>query len=307
MISSTIDAPSHSRLASIHFCERKYFYKYARQLESPEQFAPAFMGQAMHAGLEAYHRSGDSNIAITALETAWGTRRFFGDYDWVTPGHAGIVLRAYMDSKHTQDWTVLKLCRSDLNAACLIESDVQEDGAGYLMLAEASFVVDVPGLGLVNVRPDLLLQVPTGIRVVDHKTTTSYLGSNVYNTTKYTHQLRLYALAMGALLGQPVGEGGCNAIYTGKSASSPSFKGNRWEMYTFDYSPADFEETKAWYRVGKRKMEHVAEHFTDADELSAPQNPGSHCGYCEYSKLCSAPAALRSGLVKMNYRKKEAA
>lgn len=630
MISSTIAAPSHSRLASIHFCERKYFYAYHRELKSTEQFAPAYMGQAMHAGLETYHRSGDSRIATEALEAAWGSQRFFGDYDWVTPGHASLVLRSYMGSKHTQEWEPVRLRRSDLNAATLMESDASEDDAGYLVLAEASFVVDVPGLGPVNVRPDLLLKVPTGLRVVDHKpqpvscnvftpdgwktlgdvalgdavigsngkatkvvgvfrkgtlktykvrfndgsevrcseghlwsvkkdkwqawktlpveeigaappstfyipviapvehaekdlpldpyvlgallgdgsfrqssivlsaadahlvgavgerlpartqikkasvhnyswtisgagqkdndvnkaikalglkgadslttfvpeiyklasieqrlqllrglldtdgcthkgyvlydtispslrddacdivrslggtamwrrmggtnhprfrvsirlpvgmypfhvkdrfikpigpkrrfivaveesspeesvclavdstdqlyatehyilthnTTTSYLGSNVYNTTKYTHQLRLYALAMGALLGQPVAEGACNAIYTGKSAANPGFKGNRYEMYTFDYSPADFEETRAWYKAGRRKMEHMAEHYTEQDELSAPQNPGSHCGYCDYSKLCSAPAALRGGLIRINYKRKQEA
>lgn len=307
MIHSSATAPSHSRLATLHFCERKHFYKYVRQLESPEQFAPAYMGKAMHDALDVWHRTGLEDAALVALDKAWGSQRFHGDWDWVTPGHASLVLQAYMSSKHTQDWTVVRLRRTDIDASRLLETDVQEDEAGFLVLAEASFIVDVPDLGPVNIRPDLLLKVPTGLRVVDHKTSTSYLGSNVYNTTKYTHQLRLYALGMAALLKQPVAEGACNAIFTGKNAGNPGFKGNRFESYVFDYSPADFAETKAWYRSGVERMKEIAEHFTPQDELAAPQNPGSHCGYCDYAKLCSAPAALRPGLIKINYRQKEAA
>lgn len=307
MISSTSKAPSHSRLQAIHFCQRKYWYKYACGLESPQQFAPAYMGKCMHEALEVWHRTGDGPAAQATLMESWGSQRFHGDWDWVSPGHASLVLQSYMDSKHTQDWTVVRLRRSDLDSSRLIQTDAKEDEAGFLVLAEASFVVDVPGLGPVNIRPDLLLKVPTGLRVVDHKTSTSYLGSNLYNTTKYTHQLRLYALGMGCLLKQPVGEGACNAIFTGKNASSPSFKGNRFESYVFDYSPADFAETKAWYEQGVLRMHEIDEHFTPADELAAPQNPGGHCGYCDYAKLCAAPAALRSGLIKMNYKTKEAA
>lgn len=308
MIHSSTKAPSHSRLQTLHFCERKYFYKYSLQLESPEQFAPAYMGKCMHEALEVWHRTGDVAKAQATLIESWGSQRFHGkDWDWVTVGHAGLVLRAYMESKHTQDWTVVRLRRSDLDASRLLQTDAQEDEAGYLVLAEASFVVDVPGLGPVNIRPDLLLKVPTGLRVVDHKTSSSYLGSNIYNTTKYTHQLRLYALGMGALLKEPVGEGACNAIYTGKNAGNPGFKGNRFESFVFDYSPADFAETKAWYRSGMERMHEIEEHFTPADELAAPQNPGGHCGYCDYSKLCAAPAALRQGLIKMNFKRKEAA
>lgn len=306
MIRSTLEAPSHSRLQTLHACERKYWYRYYRKLESPEQFAPAHMGKALHAGLEAWHRTDDQQAAIAALDAEWGSQRFYGDFDWVTPGHAAVVLRGYMNSKHAAGWEPVRLRRADLSQH-LVETDAKEDAAGWLILAEASFVVDVPGLGLVNVRPDLLLKVPTGLRVVDHKSTTSYLGSNLYNGTKYGHQLRLYALAMGALLGQPVGEGACNGIYAGKSAGSDAFKGKRFESYVFDYSPADFAETKAWYKAGVNRSQYMAEHFTEQDELQAPQNPGPHCGYCDYGKLCSAPAALRGGLVKLNYRVKEAA
>lgn len=306
MISSTPTAPSYSRIGCMLFCERKYFYKYHCGLESPEQFAPAYMGSVMHEALEVWHRTGDSVQAQAKLEQAWGSQRFHGDYDWVTPGHASIVLARYMESGHAQDWEVVRLRRSDLDASRLLATDVVEDDAGYLVLAEASFVVDIPGMGPANIRPDMLLRLPTGLRVVDHKTSTSYLGSSVYNTTKYSHQLRLYAAGMAALLGEPVLEGGCNALYTGKSASSDKFTGKLFDSYTFDYSAADFEETKAWYKQARLRMEHMAEHFDETDELGAPQNAGGHCGYCEYSKLCAAPAALRPGLVRMSYKKKEA-
>lgn len=307
MISSTATAPSHSRIACMHFCERKYFYKYSQQLENKDDiFAPAHMGSAMHAGLDAWHRTQDAAAACLSLEAAWGTKRFHGDWDWVTPGHANVVLRAYMEAPHTQDWEVVRLKMADLDASRLVQTDVVEDAAGFLVLAEASFVVDVPGLGPINIRPDLLLRTPSGLRVVDHKTTTSFLGSNIYNGTKYGHQLRLYAMGLAALLGEPVQEGATNAIYSGKTAVNPGFKGKKYETYVFDYSPADFEETKAWYKAGRLKMEHMEEHYGPDDALAAPQNPGSHCGYCEYSKLCSAPAVMRSGLIKMTYRKKAA-
>lgn len=306
MIHSTWDAPSHSRLACVLSCERKYFNKYILGLESPDQFPPAYMGQAMHVALEHWHRTGDSSGARTALDIAWGGQRFYGDWAWVSPGHADIVLQHYLESKHTQDWEIVKLRRSDLDASRLLETDVQEDSAGFLVMAEASFVVNVPGMGPVNVRPDVLLKTPSGLRVVDHKTTTAYLGAKLYNRTKFEHQLRLYALAFSALLGQPVLEGACNAIYSGFNAGTVNFKGKRFEFYPFDYSPADFEETKAWYRSGVEKMRYMQENFTQHDELSAPQNPGDHCGYCDYGKLCSAPAALRPGLVKINYKRKVA-
>ena len=305
MLRSTVDAPSHSRMASVNNCERHYFLRYVRGLESPEQFAPAYMGSALHVGLEVFHRTGDKEAAIAGLHGYWGPQRFFGDWDWVTPGHAEVILKNYMDAKHAQDWNVVKLRWADLDSQRLIDTDVQEDADGFLMLAEASFIVDVPGLGPVLIKPDILLRVATGLRVGDHKSTTSYLGSKLYNRTKFEHQLRTYALAMGALLKEPVGEGFCNAIYAGKSAGFDKFSGKRFESYVFDYSPADFTETKAWYKASKIKMQTLAA-LGMQDELQAPQNPSDRCGYCDFAKLCSAPAALRPGLVRMHYKEKAA-
>lgn len=294
-------------MAAVNSCDRFYFNRYIRKLETPEKFPPAFMGSALHVGLEVWHRVGNDcyQAVEDAMQEFWGGTRFYGDWSWVTLGHAGVVMKNYMESKHAQDWEVVKLRRSDLDSSRLIETDVQEDDAGYLMLAEASFVVDIPSLGPAIIKPDLLLKVPTGLRVGDHKSTTSYLGAKLYNRTKYEHQLRLYALGMGALLKEPVSEGLCNAIYAGESAASEKFKGKRFEPYVFDYSPADFVETRAWYVQSKQKML-LMEALGEQDELLTLQNPSDRCGYCDFSKLCAAPAALRGGLVKMNYKRRAA-
>lgn len=214
----------------------------------------------------------------------------------MTVGHAEVVLKHYMQSKHHSDWEVVKLRRSDLNSEALVETDAEEDEEGYLMLAEASFVVDIPEVGKLNLRPDLLLRSASGLRVVDHKTTSSYLGSRMYNEARFGHQLRLYAMGMGTLLGKPVLEAMINGVHAGKKASSDSFKGTRFDFYTFDYTPDDFEETIAWYRAGVEEMKRI-------EELS-PQNPGSHCGYCDYGELCTKPPAFRPTLMKLKYGSK---
>lgn len=307
MIHSTAAAPSHSRLSCVHDCERKYFYRYILRISGKVDFPPAYAGSALHTAFDAWHRTGNAEVAQAALSEAWGRKTFHGDWAWLTAGHASIVLDNYIRSKHTADWDVVRLGPADLSSR-LRQTDAACDAAGFFMLAEASFIIEVPELdGLLNLRPDLLLNTASGLQVVDHKTTTAYLGSKLYNGAKYSHQLRLYCLGLAALLSKPVLQAGINGVYTGKTASSPSFRGQRFDYYTFDFSAADLEETVAWYHVGRNRMLHMEEHFTEADELAAPQNPGAQCGYCEYNTLCSAPKALRPGLVKLEYRRKEAA
>lgn len=307
MIRSTVLQPSHSRLSRLQFCRRAYFYSYHLGIEAKQEFPPAFAGSAGHEGLECWHRTGDMDAALAAFQAVWGTKRFHGDWDFLTAGHMECILRNYMESKHTQGWEVVRLRQSDLRSDRLIATDAKEDAQGFLILAEASFIVDVPGLGPVNVRPDLLLRVASGLRIADHKFKSGYLGSKVYHEAKYGHQLRLYALTMGALLDQPVTEGAVNAIYMGATASTDKFKGKRFEPYEFDYTSADFEETKAWYRSSCREAREMAEHFFDSDELSAPQNPGSHCGYCDFNKLCAVAPAYRPALIKLEYSKRKVA
>jgi hypothetical protein len=301
MISSTVLQPSHSRLSSLHQCRRKYFYHYFLGLRSKQDFPPAFAGSCGHVGLDVWHRTGDKSAALAASAITWGPKRFHGDWDFLTAGHLDIVLQQYMESLHTQDWEVVRLRLSDLRSDRLLATDVTEAADGYLQLAEASFVVDVPGLGPVNVRPDLLLRGSNGLRMVDHKFTTSYLGSKMYNQAKFGHQLRLYALAMAALTGEPVLEGSVNGIYMGSTASSDKFKGKRFDSYTFDYSESDFAETKAWYRRGVEEMKEMDLNFTPADELEAPQSPSDKCGYCDYSSLCGTAPAYRPALIKLNF------
>lgn len=301
MISSTVLQPSHSRLNSLHSCRRKYFYHYHIGLRGKTDFPPAFAGSCGHVALDTWHRTGSKALALVAAAEAWGPKRFHGDWDFLTPGHLDIVLQNYMESPHTQGWEVVRLRWADVRSNVLLASDVQEAADGYLQLAEASFVVDVPGLGPVNCRPDLILRGANGFRVVDHKFTTGYLGSKMYNQAKFGHQLRLYALAMSALLGEPVLEGAVNGIYMGSTASSPKFGGKRFDAYTFDYSDADFVETKAWYRSGVEEMKEIAEHYTEDDVLQAPQSPSEKCGYCDFASLCATAPVYRSGLIKLNF------
>lgn len=305
MIHSTAVAPSQSRLATLHHCQRKYWYKYACGLDAKHVFAPAHAGKAAHAALDTWHRTGSVEHAEAAAADAWAGTVFHGDFDWLTLGHLLTVLRGYFAAKHTQDWQVVKLRMEDMTDA-LVECDAVAAEDGYLALAEASFIVNVPGMGMVNLRPDLLLQGASGYRIVDHKFTTAYLGNNIYIPAKHTHQLRLYALGMSALLGKPVLEGMVNAVYMGKTAASDKFKGQRYDSYVFDYSPADFEETKAWYAAGVLRMRDIEEHFAPGDELHAPQNPGKHCSSCDYAPLCIKPPVMRPGLMAQLYTTKEA-
>lgn len=306
MIHSSASQPSHSRLQCKALCDRKYFLRYISGLEPKQAFAPAFAGSCGHIGLEEFHRSGVAEQAISKAMAAWGSKRFHGeDWTFLTPGHLECILRNYTESKHTQDWKVVRLRMSDLKQEHLIATDVAVDDAGYLQLAEASFVVDVPGLGGVNIRPDLLLETASGLKVADHKFKMGWLGDKVYKEAKHGHQLRLYALTLSVLLGQPILQGMVNAIYAGEKASNPAFKGKRFEVYGFDYSPDNLVETKAWYRVHRQRMLQMEQEFSMADELEAPQHAGEHCGYCDYSVLCDAPPGIRPGLVKLHYSRKE--
>ena len=305
MISSTPDAPSHSRLACLAHCERKYFYNYHVGYKGKQLFAPMHAGSAGHVGLEAWHRLSNRDAVSEAMHQAWSSHRFHGDFEYLTPGHLECVLGNYMESKHTQGWQPVRLRRSDLVQEALLITDAVEDADGYLVLAEASFVINVPDLGPINMRPDLLLEQFGGrLCIVDHKFTTGWLGSKLYTRAKFEHQLRLYALGMSTLIGRPVESGLVNGIFMGEKAAQPAFKGQRFEPYSFDYTPADFEETKAWYIAGRLRMQHIAEHYSLADEMQAQQNPGEHCGRCDYSLLCSTVPAMRPIEIKKSFTRR---
>ena len=280
---STSNKPSHSRVATLHDCERRFYHEYVEQLEPNEPSALKHMGGVLHVGFSSIYSGLSIDAVKEAAATEWGNARFHGDFSWVTLGHAQVVLHNYADywKAHGDDWEVIQVTPPDRQLECVI------DGNDFL------------------ITPDLVVRQSDGLRVVDHKTTSSYLGGKLYTRMKFGHQLRVYALGLQNVLQEPIVGGICNAVHMGEKAASASTKTKLYDRFGFDYTESDYEETRNWLRAGRHKEALLSERHIDDGGVFYAQNPSDRCSYCDFNKLCERPARLRPGIVKMHYRRRE--
>lgn len=278
---STPQIPSHSRYASWHHCERQAYHRYTEGLEGKTESAPAYLGSALHVGLAALYSRGLSHAdeACEAMTQWWNGQRFGGDWSWVTPGHAEVVLRNYADhwQKRGDNWEV------------------------EAVYAEERIEAEFPGFGPVMITPDLVVRLDGKLWVVDHKTTPGWLGGKFKTRVDMSHQLRIYCKGVESLMGEPVAGGICNAIHSGKNAAKPNTKTNLYERYPYNYLAGDYAETLAWLKAGRRKEAN----FAGQEESEHGQNPGGLCSWCDYQPLCQAQPRARQMVKMQKFKRRE--
>lgn len=269
----------HSALSLLLDCPRAWFHKYIEGIEPKGTALRLVAGSAMHKGLAVLYGSGLIEDAVQALAEEYGQQQPFGDLDFLTIGHLETVLRNYYDR-----W-------------------VGQDPFEVVSLIEEPIVESIDGLQIGGI-PDMVVEEGGELVVVDHKTTTSFLGSHLYNRVKFTKQMPIYCLLLTEKLGRPVRRAIVNAIYTGKYAASEKSKAAKFERWSFEYSEEDLEETKWWLRNTIEDSDDLRRRV-EPEERFFTQHGGSHCGWCEFKSLCEVPPPLRGGIKSANFQKRE--
>ena len=98
-LSSTIDAPSHSRLSKLHDCRRAYWYRYVQKLAAKGTATKPLAGKAGHAGLDILHRLGWGAIKLAqqAAELTYGEHVPPDAIKWLTAEHINGILHNYTE------------------------------------------------------------------------------------------------------------------------------------------------------------------------------------------------------------------
>ena len=257
-------------------CPRAFYYKYVENIESKGDSIILLAGSAMHKGLAVIHESWEIEGAVQAMAEELDGATGHGNLDFITAGHLETVLRNYID--HWQG-------RDPYKVVEMIEEPVIETIDG----------MQIGGI------PDMVVDDDGEVIGLDHKTTTSYLGSHLYNRVKFGKQGPIYCLLLSEKLGIPVRRMVFNCIYTGKYANSVKSKATKFDRYSFEYSEEDLQETREWlYR-----LVHNIWDLEGKVEKCYPQHGGSHCGWCEYSPLCEIAPPLRDGVKSSSFRQRE--
>jgi RecB family exonuclease len=304
MIHSTLETSSHSRLQTLAHCDRRYYHSYVEGIEPKDDTsARLHAGKCGHVGLDTLARTGSLDAATEALREAWGDYKPLGDDSYLTCGHLEGILHNYTETYNAEVWKPIPLKLSDLNQAALVEHECEVTPEGVVIMSEASFVVKLSNGMPFIVRPDLIVEDAEGLRVVDHKFTAGWLGQ-LWSREKHSHQLRLYAEGMSALLGQPVRLGAINAVFMGKQALNDKSKAQKFDRFLFEWTEEQMWESLDWVER-KRAAEHELLKGSDPGERWFAQNPGSACSWCPYARLCEASPGRPRELRKIReYRSK---
>lgn len=310
-LESTLQAPSHSRLAKLHDCRRAYYYRYVRGLRSRAgSNTRQLAGKALHAGFDVIYRRGYAAIddAHRAIIGVYDGHVPAERFEYITTEHLMGILVNYVHRWHEDDpdFQPLRLHRSQIesNPAILtFAGDYDEDG--YAILAESPMIVQITPDFAMTVIIDLVMQRSDGsIIVVDHKATAAWLGKGVLNKYLVSHQPPLYVHAVRAIIGQCDGAI-LNAVYMGEQALSLRSKAVKFDRYPFDYTEGQLEESIAWAR-GTLEIAIVEETMHgDAGEAAWLQNPNAYCGGCDYLPLCEVSPALRPGRISQWFTTEE--
>lgn len=299
-MASSLAAPSYSRLATLHGCRRKYYYRYVLGLRSPRDATRALAGKALHAGLDILYRRGydaieDAHRAVIA--TMEGHVAAAG-FEYLTAEHLMGLLVQYVQRWPEDDdaFRPLRLRPSDLGSA-LVAFEGETDAEGYMVFAESPMQVRLDDGNIYTLVIDLVVDTPDGIFVVDHKATAGYLGDRFSSKFVLSPQPRAYVLATQALLGECAGAI-INGIHMGPNANKAESRAVRFDRYTFDYNDGELREALEWLRVTQALAQQEEGDERALLESAWPINPDAYHAECDYLPLCEVSAAMRPARMK---------
>lgn len=303
---STLSAPSYSRLSALHRCRRFYYHRYVQRLQRQGSATRPLAGKAGHAALDVLYRKGYDAIddAHRALIAAYGDHvPSDPKLQYLTDTHLMGVVVQYVQRwpEDDVDFQPLRLRPQDVSPAALVSFEGELDDEGYMIMAETPMQVRLASGQVVTVVIDLVVRNSAGeLWVVDHKWSTGYLGGGMTNRHVVSHQLRLYVLAVQALLGSCAGAI-VNAVYMGEQANNARSNALRFDRYPYDYTEGQLQETLEWaQRTGDWAVSEEA--IFGADESMWLQNDQAHCSECDYLPLCEVSPAMRTNRINALYQ-----
>jgi len=310
-LDSTLEAPSHSRLAKLHDCRRAYGYRYVMGLRSRgSQSTKSLGGKAGHAALDTLHRLGweAREIADNHIDAIFSEH--VSNPEWLTAEHMKGIIGNYIEryADEDDDFRRLRLNADDvLKNEAVLYSDlagrVADDGS--FSMNEMNMVVQLDDKLKMTLVLDMLVERKDGtVWVADHKFTAQYLGQGVLGRYITSKQMPLYILAARKLVGRCDGAI-LNAVWMGQAACNPASKATKFDRYYFDYTEGQLEEALEWAALSRGRAQSETNAFGFNMEYW-PQNPSSYCSGCDYLQLCEVAPAMRPGRITQWYDLAEA-
>lgn len=249
-----------TQLSTFQKCPESYRLKYVTQIRKRKEEAegqPKYFGIGIHAGLEAYYQGKPGEMA--ARFSAAYPKPFVEDELLYVPKNGLEILAAYpaYAARMDTDWKVLG--------------------------TEVQGTVDLANGYPYQVKMDLVIELPSGIWFVDHKTTSKSLTDPKYwNSFEPNGQLTGYTAFCQSQYGQCSG-GIINAIQLGYRKRA--YRGEP-PGFHFDFQRQVFNRTPDQVTDWKLRIMRTIDRLESTVKSGLWEKHEGMCSYCEYRDLC---------------------
>lgn len=289
------DASSASQIAR---CPRYGEHKIREGLRPKDTQYQLLGGKAIHAGLETYYTTFDTDLSMAAMESEWELGREFRlppghRFSHLHLGHLEVVLGNYFDyakKRDTFEPLVVgfdELCLDNVVAGVF---KTTEDGKVILGESKVTMRFDLDGEEFVySGKPDLPIRMSGHVYVLDNKTTSGYLSDWYFEQFRFSNQLRGYcAINAGLMPEEKMAGAFINGLYVGERAVLREFKGTKFARYgPLHFNSADIHEALR----NQLEWRMLLDYFEGRGFY--PQNTGQSCRGCEFGSLCQSWGQLR--------------
>ena len=139
---------------------------------------------------------------------------------------------------------------------------------------------------------DRIVQTPTGIFILDHKTTSMPLSQYYFNQYDLDNQMTVYAIAGDVVYGTQVRGVLIDGI---KVKGNPEFS-RYMTMRSKEACDEWLEELEHWFRL--------AEYFSQVGNWPANDKSCSKYSGCPFREICKAPRGLRQSLLESGFQRR---
>lgn len=225
-------------------------------------------GDLMHQGLYTWYRTQDKAVALATMEAHPFPEPEIGDDRFRTKERALQKLSQYMDyyeAKDRERWIIHENERS---------IEVEADGIRY------------------GGRTDLVVEEHGKLWVVDHKTTSRFMG---WETYRRSPQFRGYAWALSHLYGRRVHGAIVNVIVTHKVPKPPETQLKR------EYIMYEEWEIEEWLQGVQHRLKAVERMVEDDYFPPNLNNCVNKYGKCPALAACQAPEKDRQAIIEEDF------
>lgn len=302
------------------WCPRNAQYSRRMGLVQRDEALTLLTGNAIHAGADVLHASGDEDLAVEVVVKTFGDREPPAPshpYAHLHTGFVEAVFKNYLEwRKKHETFVPLVVQYDDLDLTDVVAAILRVFPSGRVILGESKLVMrfDVDGQELLySGKPDLPIQMGQRLYIQDWKVSCGgYLSDWYFEKHVVSNQLRGYLAMLTTLLGRRFEGAYIGGIYVGEHALETHTKAGKPSTITkfAPYGPllfkSDHLEEALWNQYAWRQMafayqDLAKQHPYMYKRFGYPQNTGKSCQGCSFLPLCKAQPKARRAVIAQKY------